>query len=454
MDGWEWMARSQALRAMIRTAAGHWALSLGGLAWAPWLFALRGLRGSDRRRWFACGALGAAAGTLAVALTLPITQDGVWHLHKLMLPVSLWGALLLGFGAVRAFRNPGKYRWAPWVALAALGAPLWSLGSNFHRVDQRREFRFQDQAVDLLRSLKRNSVFLVEVDEARFLLPYFQSVEHLRPDLTFLPYPYGSPEGLGRLAPRTALDAGDDPTRNLGILWAAVKGRRPVQVFLVNNRFLESVPEPSRTAAPGETYSILRPRGWAWDWTRGDPETPAGRGLLEGARDRGADSRALLGNGPMDRVGDLDAMAWSNEGEFEAFEGRGIAFDECFQRALALARSPMVQADLWTRRGEVWGRRGREDLVLDGCRRAVALYPDPSALTTLSRDDLRTGKFGEALVFARRAAFAEPLDARHWWNLGVAYEACGQPGESQRAKRIARRLGKSGEREGDFEPSP
>ncbi|GEM_PF-5247960 len=454
MDGWEWMAQAQTLLAMIRTAAGHWALSLGLLAWGPWLFALAGLRGSDRRRWFVCGALGAVAGTLAVVLTLPITQEGVWHLHKLMLPVSLWGALLLGFGAVRAFRTLGRNRWAPWVALAALGAPLWSLGSNDSRVDLRRELRFQDQAVDILRSLKRNSVFLVEVDEARFLLPYYQSVENLRPDLTFLPYPYGSPEGLGQVAPRTARDAGDDPRRNLGILWAAVKGRRPVQVFLVNNRFLESVLDPRRTAASGEIYSILRPRGWVWDWTGGAPEPPDGRRLLEGARDRGAGSRALLGNGPMDRVGDLDAMAWSNEGEFEASRGRGIAFDGCFQRALALARSPMVRADLWTRRGGLWGRMGREDLVLEGCRRAAALYPDPSALTTLSREDLRTGRFEAALDFARRAAYSKPSDARHWWNLGVAYEACGKPGEARRARRIAQRLEKSGETGGDFRPTP
>ncbi len=153
---------------------------------------------------------------LCSASWIPPGRLAGWYTDNFLLPLN-WGfALLAGVGLFSLGAGFERYFLPrfPWAWLGSIGA-LLILGlppylGNSTWLNLSKQVLRYDYAVNLMKSLPRNSVFFAEADEDYFTLYYLQLVEQRRLDITMIPdftlFETWGVEQVERLHPELGLD--------------------------------------------------------------------------------------------------------------------------------------------------------------------------------------------------------------------------------------------------------
>jgi tetratricopeptide (TPR) repeat protein len=362
-------------------------------------------------------------------------DENLWCIDKFLIPANVFQAVCIGAGIgwlsskVIIFwpeRRPSnvaekittKKRLA-WMMTTGLVFALFfsvdSLFKNFKTNDQSYQTLAYDYGSDLMKSLKKDSLFFAEGDNAIFSLLFFQGVLHQRMDVALIPADYlwtswGEKALKEKLLP-SRLDLPPDKTSDLGKrIFNAVDeiiyqngGRRPIQfsanLALLDRCYFSHQPTIVKT---GNLFSLLKPYGFSLYWET----VPDSKGLdlLDQLKDDRAPEKKASAQGAMEILFDCEAQSYFNTAEYCSRVHLWGKADHFYLIALDQTVNPKLLGRIWEGRGDSLLARGKKSEALKAYQKSIEIRPESTNYAKLTRLFFNNGLYSEALKVALKSA--------------------------------------------------
>jgi tetratricopeptide (TPR) repeat protein len=169
------------LTVIIKQVARAAGLIFTEFTWAGFLIALSGIsgflkNGRTRRLIMFCVLTVSVIGALAFYFNLK--DDLIWVMDVFMMPVYMMSAVFIGsgfYGLMQMFK--GNKLLMPAVFAASIALPVYLLAVNFSRADQSGYYYGYDYGLNMIKSMDKPGVAMLEGDYAVMPQMYFKYIE-------------------------------------------------------------------------------------------------------------------------------------------------------------------------------------------------------------------------------------------------------------------------------------
>ncbi|HXL73508.1 MAG TPA: hypothetical protein VN963_07795, partial [bacterium] len=290
-----------------------------------------------------------------------------------------------------------------------------SIFENLRSNDQSSQTWAYDYGADLMKSLKKDTIFFAEGDNATFSLLFFQGVLHQRMDVTLIPadylwIPWGGkeleeklPQSQESLPSYAASDLGTRVSDEMDTIIHQNSGKRPIQfsanLDLLDRCYFSHQPTVVQT---GNLFSLLRPYGLSLDW--GTALDQKGLDLLNQLKQNSPLEKKAAVQGPMAILSMCQAQAYFNASEYYGRIHLWEKADYFYPIALDQSANPKLLGRIWEGWADYLLSRGRKSEALEAYQKSIDSYPEPTNYAKLTRFYFNNGRYSEALNVALKSA--------------------------------------------------
>src|ERR1035437_10136547 len=355
-----------------------------------------------------------------------LKEDMIWIMDVFIIPVYMTMAVFLGLGINYAynagFKNGFWGKAAKTAAILSCALPLYLFASNFNNADQSKYFYSYDYGMNMIKSMDKPGVAMLEGDYAVMPQMYFKYVEkkgNFCPVTTIFLYVPWSVKNLKNECPDVRITVGENaslPDKIRNVVESNYTDKA-IYTSVFRKAFEEYYPQGNAALVPyGAVMKLTLDKAAALKEASKKLKMLTYRGLLEDRSYMNITTRLGLSN--------YSSLYMETGNAYSSLNNNTFAMGY-MQRALALSND-RTRAICLTHLGVLYSKTGHNDKALSSYEEAVNINPNMvEAYSNMAGIYNNNKEYDKAVAACEKAIKANPAFSEAYNNMAIAYYSKG-----------------------------
>ena len=352
-----------------------------------------------------------------------LKDDMIWIMDVFMIPVYMTMAIFLGLGINYLYNMEFKKAFlTKTAAILVCGLPLYLLVSNYKNADQSKYFYSYDYGLNMIKSMDKPGVAMLEGDYAVMPQMYFKYVEkkgNFCPVTTIFLYVPWSVKNLKNECPLLRMTVGENASLGDKIRNVVESNYtdKDIYVSVFRKAFEEYYPAGNAALVPyGAVMKLSLDKAGALKEASKKLKILTYRGLLEDKSHMNTTTKLGLSN--------YSSLYMETGNAYSSLNQDGLAM-EYLKQALALSND-RTRSICLTHLGVLFSKTGRNEKALECYKEAVDVNPSMvEAYSNMAGIYNNSKEYDKAIEACEKAIKVNPKFSEAYNNLAIAYYSKG-----------------------------